>query len=511
MLDNPIVIAPLTAFLIGLCAVPAVRRMALAFGFLDSPDQRRKHHSAAIALGGGIAVWLASWSGWGVSLLGASSVIRGEPDAGRFIAALWLATLLILGLGVIDDWFGLRARHKLAGQVVAAVVLVSLGLRIDVWSCFGVELKLGIFAYPVTVFWIVLIVNALNLVDGMDGFCGSLGLIASLAIAFLAYRSARIEDAIVALALAGALAAFLAFNLPPARIYLGDAGSMMIGMMISALSVRSCTYGRGSAVALLPMIALLMLPLLDVVTAVGRRWLKGRSIFIPDRGHIHHCLSNRLGSAVATLGAALLLATLGAGGAVLATTYGMGDKVACVVVALSVGLLTCTNTFGATESRLLLFRLKVALTPLSPGLAVRGRGIGQECHLRGNRDWAGVWHALIREGEASGVWRIELAIEMTAAGEVYHGHWSLPTAADDEPHWSIVHTLYAGDALAGMISVSGNVDACGSPYLDKVEKLVRVVEDQLVPDNAPVSSSETLALSNVNLSVNSALTSVVSG
>ena len=196
----------------------------------------------------------------------------------------------------------------------------------------------------------------------MDGFCGSLGLIASLAIAVLAYTSGRVEDALFALALAGALAAFLGFNLPPARIYLGDAGSMTIGLMISALSVRSCSDGPRTAVLLLPVIALLMLPLLDIVTAVGRRWLKGRSIFAPDREHIHHCLKNRLGSAVATLGAAVLLATLGAGGAVLATTYGMGDPVACLVIAFSVGLLTCTNTFGATESRLLLFRLKVALT-----------------------------------------------------------------------------------------------------------------------------------------------------
>ncbi len=116
---------------------------------------------------------------------------------------------MILGLGVIDDRYGLRARQKLAGQVVAAVILVGLGLRIDAWSAFGVEVKLGIFAYPVTVFWIVLVVNAFNLVDGMDGFCGSLGLVAALGIAFLAYRSGRVGDAILGLALAGALAAFL--------------------------------------------------------------------------------------------------------------------------------------------------------------------------------------------------------------------------------------------------------------------------------------------------------------
>lgn len=201
-----------------------------------------------------------------------------------------------------------------------------------------------------------------------------------------------------------------------------------------------------------------------------------------------------------------LLATLGAGGAVLATTYGMGDPVACLVIALTVGLLVCTNTFGATESRLLLFRIKVALAPLLTGLAVRRLGIGQECHLHGTRDWAGIWGVLVREAEASAVWRIELAIDMTAAGEVYYGHWSLPTAAQGEPHWSIVHVLYADDVVAGMISVAGKVNACGSPYLDKVEKLVRVVEDRLVPDNAALSPSENPSLSNVNLAVNSALT-----
>jgi UDP-GlcNAc:undecaprenyl-phosphate/decaprenyl-phosphate GlcNAc-1-phosphate transferase len=507
MPDIPILSAFLAAFLIGLCAVPIIRRTALAFGFLDHPDRWRKLHTAPIALGGGIAVWLATWSGWSVSVLGfsSSSAWRTSGDAGWFVAGLALASLFILGMGLIDDRAGLRARHKLGGQILAAVMLVGAGLHIDSWSCFGVELKLGIFAYPVTVFWIMLVVNAFNLIDGMDGFCASLGLVAALAIAFLAFRSGRVEDATVALALAGALAAFLAFNLPPAKIYLGDAGSMTVGLIIAALSIRSCTNGRRTAVVLLPVIALLTLPLLDSVTAVGRRWLKGRSIFAPDCEHLHHCLRRRLGTPKAALGAALLLATLGAGGAVLAMSYGMGDPAACLAIAVSVGLLVCTNTFGATESRLLFFRTRVAMTPLASGLAVLDRSRGQKCHLHGSRDWAGLWETLVREGESSGVWRIELAIDMAAAGEVYHGHWILPTAATVKPHWSVIHTLYAGDVAAGMISVSGKVDPYGSPYLDKVERLVRVVEGQLLADEPSVSESESSSLSNMNLPVNSAL------
>ena len=323
----------------------------------------------------------------------------------------------------------------------------------------------------------------------MDGFCGSLGLVAALAIAFLAYGSGRVEDAILGLALAGALAAFLRDNLPPARIYLGDAGSMTIGLMISALSVRACSDGPSTAVSFPPLIALLTLPLLDVVTAIGRRSLTGRSVFTPDRGHIHHCLRSRLGSTVAALGAAVGLATLGAGGAALAKADGMGDLVACLAIVISVGLLVCTNTFGRSESRLLLFRIRTALTPLLTGGAVRQGGIRQECHLHGIRDWAGVWDALIREVEAGGVWRVELAIDMTAAGEVYHGLWILPAASGDEQSWSVVHTLYAGGVPAGVLHVAGSIDASQSRYLAKVEELVRMLEDQLGSDVPPPSPS----------------------
>jgi len=501
MLNLSLLLAPLAAFSIGLCAIRTIRRIALAVGFVDYPDRRRKLHEAPIPLGGGLAVWLATWSGWGIGLLGCSSNTREAGDAGWFYVALAIASFVILGLGVIDDRYGLCGRHKLAGQVAAAVILMGLGLRIDAWSSFGAEVKLGIFAYLVTALWILLVVNAFNLIDGMDGFCGSLSLVASLAIAFLAYWSGRVGDAIVGLALAGALAAFLRDNLPPARIYLGDAGSMTLGMLISALSIRACSDGPNTAVSSPPLVALLTLPLLDVMTALVRRWLTGRSLFTPDRGHIHHCLRRRLGSTVAALGAAVGLATLGAGGAALAKAYGMGDRVAGLAVAISVGLLVGTNTFGGSESRLLLFRIQTALTPLLTGGAIRRRAIRQVCHLHGVRDWAGVWDALIREVEADGVWRIELAIDMTAADEVYLGLWSLPTASGDGPNWSVVHTLYAGGVPAGVLRVAGGVDARRSRYLDKVEELVRVLEGQLESDVPPPSPSAVASPPCVNMSV----------
>ncbi len=482
MFDQLYLIAPLAAFLIGVCALRTVRRIALAVGFVDNPDRWRKLHEAPIPLGGGLALWLATWSGWGISRLCGPSDTGADGDAGWFAIGLAIASFVVLGLGVIDDRHGLCARQKLAGQVVAAMILVGLGLRIDAFSAFGVEVKLGIFAYPVTVFWVVLVVNAFNLVDGMDGFCGSLGLVAALGTAFLAYRSGLVGDAILGLALAGALAAFLKDNLPPARVYLGDAGSMTIGLMISALSVRACSAGPNNAISFPPLVALLTLPLLDVVTAIGRRSITGRSVFTPDRGHIHHCLRSRLGSTVAALGAAVGLATFGAGAAAVAKVYGLGNLATCIAIVITVGLLMGTNTFGRSESRLLLFRIRTALSPLLTGGAVRQGGIQRACHLHGIRDWAGVWDALIREVEDGGVWRIELAIDMAAAGEVYHGLWILPAASGDDQCWSVVHNLYAGGVPAGVLHVAGSSDASQSHHLAKVEELVRMLEGQLGSD-----------------------------
>ena len=493
-------VAPLAAFLIGVCALWTVRRIALAVGFVDNPDRWRKLHEAPIPLGGGLAVWLAAWSGWGISRFSGASDTGADGDAGWFGIGLAIASFVILGLGVIDDRYGLRARQKLAGQMVAAMIVVGLGLRIDALSAFGVEVKLGIFAYPVTVFWVVLVANAFNLVDGMDGFCGSLGLIAALGIAFLAYRSGRLGDAILALALAGALAAFLWDNLPPARVYLGDAGSLTVGLMISALSVRVCSAGPNNAVSFPPLVALLILPLLDVVTAIVRRSITGRSFFTPDRGHIHHCLRRRLGSTVAALGAAVGLATLGAGGAALVKVDGMGNLAACLAIFLSVGLLVGTNTFGRSELRLLLFQVRTTLTPLLSGRAVRQGGIQRACHLHGIRDWAGLWDSLIRAVEDGGVWRIELAIDIAAAGEVYHGLWSSPTASAADQSWSVVHTLYAEGVPAGVLHVAGSIDASRSPYLSKVEELVRMLEGQLGSDVPAAPTSEAPSPSCVQMS-----------
>jgi UDP-GlcNAc:undecaprenyl-phosphate GlcNAc-1-phosphate transferase len=495
---------PLAAFLIGLCAIGTIRRIALALGFVDNPDRWRKLHEAPIPLGGGLAVWLATWSGWNIGRLVPPDT-GAAGDAGWFLVALAIASLVVLGVGVIDDWRGLRARYKLAGQLVAALILVGLGLRVDTWSCFGVAVQPGLFAAPITVLWILLVVNAFNLIDGMDGFCGCLGLVAALAIAFLGYSSGQVPETVMGLALAGALVAFLRDNLPPAKVFLGDAGSLTVGMMIAALSVRVCSDGPGTAVSIPLLAALLILPLLDIVTAICRRWLTGHSIFAPDRGHIHHCLGSRLGSTAAALVVAIGLATLGAGGAALAKASGMGDLGAGLAIVTAVALLTGTNTFRAFEMRLLVFRVRTALIRLLARGPLRRGSARRERHLRGSRDWAGVWQGLVRELEEGGARRVELVIDMTAAGEVYYGLWSSPTGWRAGSRWTALQTLYAGDAPSALLRVAGRGDASRSRYLDQREGLVRMLEGHLNPGAAPAPADPLSAPACVNLSATAPL------
>jgi UDP-GlcNAc:undecaprenyl-phosphate GlcNAc-1-phosphate transferase len=486
MLHPSLLTAPLAALILGLALVWLVRRLSLAVGFVDNPDDRRKLHLAPIPLGGGLAIWVATWGAWSLVRAGLFADLPGADWGGYFPVALAIATFVLLVVGLVDDRYGLRGRHKLAGQVVAAFILASLGLRIHSFSGFGHVVPLGILSFPVTAAWILLVLNAYNLVDGMDGFCGGLALVAALAIAFLAWAGGRIEDAIAALALAGALGAFLLDNLPPAKIYLGDAGSLTVGMMISVLAVRACSQGPGTPVSLPSLVALLVLPLLDVAVAPCRRWLTGRSLFTPDRGHLHHRLKDRLRSTHAALGAGVGLATVGAGGAFLSSTTGLGDIASVLAMVLAIGLLVGTDTFGGSELRLLRFRIKTVLAPI--WAAARGCGVHHECHLQGIRDWAAVWESVLQAAEAGSVQRVELSIEMTAAGEAFLAHWSAPDVPEEETSWLVVHTLHTRGVPMGVLRLAGTADGGCCRYLDHVQELVQLLESRLqaaVADPAP--------------------------
>lgn len=254
-----------------------------SFG-MDEPDTRRKLHAKAIPRLGGAPIFLA---------LGLAALVAGYIGGLGWSRWLPLAVCnaLIFSVGFVDDLKPLGAKVKLVGQIGTALILYALGVSIDSLSNpFGEgALDLGWWSLPLTLVWLVSIPNIVNLIDGMDGLAGGFGLFLCLTLAFIGYYGKQPDVVVVALAMAGALAGFLVFNLPPAKIFLGDGGAYLIGFFIASVSLF--TSNKGSVIgALLVIIMALGVPILDTLFAIIRRGIRGVSIFSADAEHIHHRL-----------------------------------------------------------------------------------------------------------------------------------------------------------------------------------------------------------------------------
>lgn len=251
---------------------------------LDTPDGRRKKHDKPTPRLGGAPIFLALMLGMGALWL------TGRLPASNW-AALVLCNALIFSVGFADDLKALGARVKLVGQVGASLVLYALGVSIDFLSNpFGQGwLELGWWSLPLTLAWLVAIPNIINLIDGMDGLAGGFGLFLALTLAFVGFVSNQADVVLVSIVMGGALAGFLFFNFPPAKIFLGDGGAYLIGFFIASVSLKSSNKGSIIA-ALLVMIIALGVPILDTSFAILRRSLRGVPIFSADAEHIHHRL-----------------------------------------------------------------------------------------------------------------------------------------------------------------------------------------------------------------------------
>jgi UDP-GlcNAc:undecaprenyl-phosphate GlcNAc-1-phosphate transferase len=288
---------------------PLVRRLALAIGAVAEPRDRDVHDHAIPRLGG-----LAMYGGICAAFLVAHSLpalsaIFKYSD----VEAVVVAGGVICLLGIADDKWQLDAVTKLAGQTVASGVMVLLGLQMLTVTFPGVgAVILGTWGVPITVLLVLVTVNAVNFIDGLDGLLAGVGAIAALALFFFSYglASGRVTfgvaqerisaPTLIAVVLAGACLGFLPHNFNPARIFMGDAGSMLVGLMLAA-SVTSLTgqfnYSnlppKAAFPVLLPVLlplAVLAVPFVDLVLAVVRRTRAGRSPFAPDKMHLHHRL-----------------------------------------------------------------------------------------------------------------------------------------------------------------------------------------------------------------------------
>jgi UDP-GlcNAc:undecaprenyl-phosphate GlcNAc-1-phosphate transferase len=250
----------------------------------------------------------------------------------------------MLALGLYDDLYDMRALHKLVGQVAIAALTFGFGFQVGAVELpFGFDLSAATpVSFVITVLWIVGVANAFNLIDGMDGLASGVALITVLTVFLLANQNGATVPVVAALALAGALAGFLRFNLPPARIFLGDAGALSIGYLTAVLSLAS--YQKSpAAVALIVPLLVLGLPLLDTILAVIRRGLSHLTargaqglgmrellgaVSQADRGHLHHLLLRNglsVGASLVVLyGVCVALAAIGFGTRGFATEIRFG-------------------------------------------------------------------------------------------------------------------------------------------------------------------------------------------
>ncbi|HEX2092503.1 MAG TPA: MraY family glycosyltransferase [Longimicrobiaceae bacterium] len=277
------------ALLTGAILTPLVIRTAIAWEMLDPPHEDRRVHTEPIPRVGGVAVFVAMGVGLLLSALAALFGIEVLNGPRSFFYGVLFGGGIIFATGLVDDVRGLRPGAKLAAQLVAASVAYAYGFRIEILGVGSTELTLGWFSLPLTILWIVGVTNAFNLIDGLDGLATGIALVALLTTLTVSLALGNVEVSLLSVALLGALFGFLRYNFNPARIFLGDSGSLFIGFMLAVLSVYGSQKSATAILAVVPVFAL-AIPLLDTTLAILRRWLRGVPLSQADGRHIHHRL-----------------------------------------------------------------------------------------------------------------------------------------------------------------------------------------------------------------------------
>jgi len=277
------------AFVLTLIFIPPVIFMVKRFKLFDRPNARKEHIVPTPTFGG-----ISIFAGMMVSLLFWFKFYN-HPS----IITFFLSMILLFGVGIMDDLKDLAARYKLVIEVGVATLLAVSGIRITSFGgLFGIN-ELHIMAqYIITVVAIVGITNAFNLIDGIDGLAGGLGFMSLVTLGIFLTISKDLNYAIIAFALAGALLGFLYFNFNPARIFMGDTGSLMLGFVIAVLCVQLMKINSLHPTPVVPNIyvftlGIVMIPVFDTLRVFGTRIWKGRSPFSADKTHIHHLITNK--------------------------------------------------------------------------------------------------------------------------------------------------------------------------------------------------------------------------
>ena len=261
--------------------IPVIKKVAFHINALDIPNARKIHTKPMPRLGG-----LGIFAGFllGYMLFGNHTYLMNS---------VLIASFVLLIVGMIDDIKPIRPRYKLIGQLIASLIVVVYGgLLLQDVSVFGLYINFGWFSYVVTVFFILGCINCMNLIDGLDGLAGGISTIFFLTISIIGVVNGEFALATtLTLIILGSTLGFLFHNFHPAKIFMGDSGSMFLGLMIAVITLMGFKSTMMSAIVI-PLF-ILMVPILDTTLAILRRKLKGESVDTPDKSHIHHQLMKR--------------------------------------------------------------------------------------------------------------------------------------------------------------------------------------------------------------------------
>ena len=312
--------ASIVCFIAALLITPVVKRFAIAVGAVDSPDARKVHVRIMPRLGG-LAIYIAFMIGY--FILQPSSPYATHILVGGFVIIL---------TGALDDRFQLNARLKLMGQIVAAVIVLNGGIRIEFINLpFDQQLYLGWWSVPLTFLWVIGITNAVNVIDGLDGLAAGVSSIVLLTLISLAVIQGNVYVTIVAILLLMSTFGFLFHNFYPAKIFMGDTGALFLGYMLGVLSLLG--FKNVTLFSLAVPVILLGIPISDTLFAIVRRVLQGKPPFAPDKAHLHHRLLD--------LGFTMRQAVL--------VIYGL-----CAIFGMTAILFSQTNSIGALVSLVML-------------------------------------------------------------------------------------------------------------------------------------------------------------
>lgn len=345
----------LISFFVALILTRLMMPLAVRMGIVDKPGDYRKIHRTIIPEMGGPAILLAFITPITLLIIKPELSTISDLLLGRSseLAGIMIGACMTLVLGIIDDKYNIKSTWKLLGQIIIAVIVFYCGLQINqISNPFpgGSDFSLGVFAMPITVLWIVACMNAVNLLDGIDGLAAGVCLFVGLTVLLVSLHYNNFLGAIMMASMSGATLGFLIFNFPPAKIFLGDSGSLLLGFLVASLSLAGTSRKAEAAVALFVPVIALGLPIFDTSMAILRRWYKRLPIDTPDRMHIHHVLVG-MGYSQRRVVLILYSICLVLGGAALLITFSRSEIVVLVIGSLTIMTMVSVRIFSGVKFR----------------------------------------------------------------------------------------------------------------------------------------------------------------